>query len=346
MTQALVRAVSSVPTGAAKRAPLPARPGVLPFAVAITVLNLLGHTWLGFEQAWLTPFVSLLAAYLSELGVEVAINGWRQARFRGGAANFVRFLLPAHITGLAVAMLLYTGEQFVVVAFASSLAIFSKVLFRVPVQGGPGPPSVHFMNPSNLGITVTLLLFSDWVGVVQPYQFTENVSGALDWLLPFIIVCSGSFLNWRATKRMPLILAWLLGFGAQALLRSLISPQHIVNLLAPMTGLAFVLFTFYMITDPVTTPRETKGQIAFGVATAAVYGLLTHAGIVFGLFFALSLVCAGRGGLLWLQGRRAPTGTWLAPDREAGGRVSKGAVSGEYLNGEQPTTEVGSLSGR
>ena len=281
------------------------RPGILPFAVAITVLNLLGHLWLGFEQAWLTPLVALGAAYFSEIATELAIKGWANARFRGSARHLLVFLLPAHITGLAVAMLLYTNERFVVVAFAASLAIFSKVLLRVPVPGAPAGVTTHFMNPSNLGIAVTLLLFSDWVGVAQPYQFTENVSGALDWLLPLFIVCSGSLLNWRATKRITLVLAWLAGFAAQALARSLASPQDVWTLLEPMTGVAFVLFTFYMVSDPVTTPSTRAGQIAFALATAAVYGLLSHAGIVFGLFFSLCITCAGRGALMWVACWRA-----------------------------------------
>lgn len=281
------------------------RPGILPFAVAITVLNLLGHAWLGFEQAWLTPFVAIGSAYLSELATEVAIKGWTGARFHGGLRPLVMFLLPAHITGLAVGMLLYTNERFVVVAFAASLAIFSKVLLRVPVPGAPAGTTTHFMNPSNFGIAATLLLFSDWVSVAQPYQFTENIDGALDWALPAIIICSGSFLNWRATKRIMLVVAWLAGFVGQALVRSWISPQEPWTLLAPMTGLAFVLFTFYMISDPMTTPRSREGQVWFGLATATTYGALSHAGIVFGLFFSLSLVCAGRGLLMWLQCRRA-----------------------------------------
>lgn len=281
------------------------KPGILPFAIAITVLNLLGHTWLGFEQAWLTPVVAVGAAYLSEIGTELAINGRAKARFRGGFWHLVVFLLPAHITGLAVSMLLYTNERFVVVAFAASLAIFSKVLLRVPVPGAPVGVTTHFMNPSNLGIAATLLLFNDWVGVAQPYQFTENVSGALDWVIPLLIVCSGSFLNWRATKRITLVLAWLAGFAGQALVRSLVSPQDLHTLLEPMTGMAFVLFTFYMVSDPMTTPRTRQGQIAFGLATAAVYGLLSHAGIVFGLFFSLCLTCAARGVMMWWACRRA-----------------------------------------
>ena len=42
--------------------------GLRRFAIAITFLNILGHTFLGFEQSWAQPFVSLLAAYLMELG--------------------------------------------------------------------------------------------------------------------------------------------------------------------------------------------------------------------------------------------------------------------------------------
>jgi hypothetical protein len=266
--------------------------------VAITVLNLLGHLWLGFEQAWLTPFVAVGAAYGAEITIEVCIAGWRKARFRGGPLHLLMFLLPAHISGLAVGMLLYTNQRFVVVAFAAALAIFSKVWLRVPVPGAPGR-TVHFMNPSNFGIAMTLLLFSDYVGVAQPYQFTENVSAPLDWILPLIIVCSGSFLNWRATKRIVLVLAWLAGFAGQAYVRSVVTQQEAWIALAPMTGMAFVLFTFYMISDPMTTPQSLRGQIIFGVTTAAVYGVMSHYGIVFGLFFSLCVACAGRGALIW-----------------------------------------------
>ena len=44
--------------------------GLRRFAVAITVLNLLGHTVLGFEQSWAQPVVALAAAYLTEALLE------------------------------------------------------------------------------------------------------------------------------------------------------------------------------------------------------------------------------------------------------------------------------------
>ena len=92
-------------------------------------------------------------------------------------------------------------------------------------------------------------------------------------------------------------------------LRSLVFDGPLVPKLLPMTGVAFVLFTFYMVTDPATTPVRPRNQVLFGAAVAVAYGALVTAHVVFGLFFALSIVCAGRGvGLLLLDtaAQRAP----------------------------------------
>jgi enediyne biosynthesis protein E5 len=272
------------------------------FAVAITVLNLLGHTVLGFEQAWATPVVSLLAAYGTETLLEL-VESWRlgrKPRFLGRGTAPLDFLLSAHITGLAVAMLLYANDRLWPIAFAAVTAIGSKYVFRA----GIGGTSRHFFNPSNLGITATLLAFP-WVGIAQPYMFTENLSGAGDWVLPAIIVCSGSFLNTKFTRRVPLILAWLSTFAVQAAVRHFAFGNLFWPSLNPMTGVAFLLFTFYMVTDPATTPSSVRGQVAFGAAVAAAYGVLMAFHIVFGLFFALSAVCTLRGTLSWARG-------WLA----------------------------------
>jgi Na+-translocating ferredoxin:NAD+ oxidoreductase RnfD subunit len=278
--------------------------GLRRFAVAITVLNILGHTFFGFEQSLAQPVVALLSAYSAEILLEFidARCNHRPLRFLGGGVRkFVDFLLSAHITGLACAMLLYANERLGPVVFASVVAICSKCLLRVPNGGG----SRHFFNPSNFGITVTLLVFS-WVSIAPPYQFTENMTGAGDWILPAVIVCTGTFLNARFTRRLPLIAAWLGGFVAQAALRSLFFDTPFGAALVPMTGVAFILYTFYMVTDPATTPSGRRDQITFGFSVAAVYGMLMVAHVVFGLFFALTIVCAARGlcmfAMSWVKG--------------------------------------------
>lgn len=272
--------------------------GLRRFAVAITILNILGHVFFGFEQSFAQPLVSLLAAYTTELLLEV-VRSWSNSsrpRFAGGLVRFVDFLLPAHITGLAVAMLLYASDRLWPVAFAAAVSICSKEVFRLPNSQG----ARHFFNPSNFGITITLL-FWGWVGIAPPYHFTENLDGIGDWLVPAIIVCSGTFLNWRFTHRLPLIVAWVLGFAGQAVARSLIFGTPTLPALLPVTGVAFILFTFYMITDPATTPNGRRAQVCFGFSVAVVYGLLLTFHIVFGLFFALTIVCALRGLALHAQ---------------------------------------------
>jgi hypothetical protein len=272
--------------------------GLRRFAVAITILNILGHTFFGFEQSVAQPLVALLVAYSAELLLEL-VRSWSRSskpRFAGGLRSLVDFLLPAHITGLAVAMLLYVNDRLWPIAFAVVVAIGSKELFRLPKDRG----ARHFFNPSNFGITVTLLLWG-WVGIAPPYHFTENLDSIGDWLLPAIIICSGTFLNWRFTHRLPLIMAWLGGFVAQAILRSLIFGTPVASTLLPMTGVAFILYTFYMVTDPATTPNGKLQQVIFGFGVAIVYGALMGLHVVFGLFFALSIVCALRGAGIYAQ---------------------------------------------
>ena len=279
--------------------------GLRRFAVAITILNILGHAFFGFEQSLAQPLVALASAYSVELLLEFidARLNRRPLRFMGGGPRrFVDFLLSAHITALACAMLLYANERLGPVIFASVVAIGSKCILRAPAGNG----TRHFFNPSNFGITVTLLVFA-WVSVAPPYQFTENMIGVGDWILPAVIVCTGTFLNARFTHRLPLIAAWLAGFVAQAGLRSVLFDIPFEAGLIPMTGVAFILYTFYMVTDPATTPSGRREQIAFGFSVAAIYGLLMMAHVVFGLFFALSIVCAVRGlwmfATQWVRGR-------------------------------------------
>jgi hypothetical protein len=292
------------------------------FSVAITFVNILGHTYLGFEQSWAQPVVGVATGVTLEFLLEL-LSAWgdrRPLRFTGGINNLLSFILPAYITSLVVPMLLYTNDQLWVVAMAVSIAIGSKYIFRVRVGAG----TRHFFNPSNTGMAVTLLIFP-WVGIAPPYQYTENLIGLLDWLLPGIIIISGSYLNASFTKRMPLIFAWVGGFAAQAVIRSLFVGAPLTLTLLPLTGMAFVLFTFYMVSDPGTTPFETKAQVAFGAAVGLMYGLLVMMHIVFGMFFALLIVCSARG--LWLYVQSFLTRPVQRPSAEVAKPVIAGGSS-------------------
>ncbi|GLZ42766.1 enediyne biosynthesis protein UnbU [Actinokineospora sp. NBRC 105648] len=265
------------------------------FAMSITAFNILGHTLFGFEQAPITPIACLLVSYATALGLE-ALDAWshqRRPEFAGGARAVAVFLLPAHISGLACGMLLWGNSSLWPYLFAVVVSNASKYVVRLRVNGRLR----HVLNPSNTGIVVTLVLF-DWVGIAPPYHFTNWLHGTLSWLIPLGILMAGTMLNAGLTKKIPLITAWVGGFVLQAGVRWLLLDHAFVGALVPMTGVAFILFTNYMITDPGSTPTARRGQVVFGLTAAAVYGVLVWQGVVFGLFFALVITCLLRAAVL------------------------------------------------
>jgi enediyne biosynthesis protein E5 len=267
------------------------------FAISISIFNIAGYLFLGFEQPWIWPFVAIFTGYTTEIVFETIgarVEG-RSPRFLGGGKKgFIEFLFPAHITSLACNMLIYVNDRIWVMIFAVTLAVATKWILRAPVRGNLR----HYMNPSNFGILMVLVLFP-WGSIAPPYHFTEHLNSVVGWILIGAILGSGTLLNAKLTGRMWLIAGWLGVFVLQAVVRGLVFDTSIVSGLFVMTGVAFVLYTNYMVTDPGTTPSKPGAQFAFGAGVALVYGLFMVAHVAYGLFFATAIVCLIRGSFLW-----------------------------------------------
>ena len=267
------------------------------FAISMSIFNIAGYAVLGFEQPWTWPLVALATGYSVEIVLEwigARVEG-RAPRFLGGGKRgVVEFLFPAHITSLAVNMLIYVNDRIWVMIFAVSLAVASKWVLRVPVRG----KMRHYMNPSNLGILMVLVLFP-WGSIAPPYHFTEHLNNVGSWILVGIILASGTMLNAMLTQRIYLIMGWLSFFALQAVVRGLVFDTSIPSALLVMSGVAFILYTNYMVTDPGTTPSRPAAQFAFGAGVAIVYAVFMLVHIAYGLFFATAIVCAVRGAFLW-----------------------------------------------
>jgi hypothetical protein len=263
------------------------------FMALMIVWNILGHTYLGFEQSHAAVFVALGTGIFFQLfleWVDATVKN-REVRWAGSWANFLNALPAAMIPAFACSMLLYPNERLWPIVFAVVLSIGSKVVIRAPVGEGR---TQHFFNPSNFGIASTLLLFPQ-VGFAPPYHFTENLVGVWHWILPVFILFTGVIIHGLFTGRLPLVAAWLIGFALQGQIRALIYGFPPVVPLMPMTSAAFIVFTLYMIPDPATTPLKPWRQAVFGFSVAMIYGLIQVMHLVFGLFFALIAVCAIRG---------------------------------------------------
>jgi hypothetical protein len=286
------------PAVKAKAKPDPRYLALRNFALSMSVFNIFGYTLLGFEQAWIFPIFALITGYTTELTLET-VTAWARHRrpryLENGLRGFYEFMLPAHITSLAVNMLVYTNNQIRPVIFGVMVGVSGKYILQAPIGGRMR----HYMNPSNLGIVAVLVFFSRWVAIAQPYEFVENTNQFFKIMVPVVILTAGTVLNAQLTKRTPLIVGFMGGFAIQAFFRHWIWGVSLFSALGVMTGVAFLLFTNYMITDPGTTPSKGRAQFIFGGAVAGVYAVLMQANIVYTLFFAVVIVCGLRGGGWW-----------------------------------------------
>jgi hypothetical protein len=177
-------------------------------------------------------------------------------------------------------------------ALTVALAIGSKYVLRVRQDGRLR----HFMNPSNFAVAVVLVTYQ-WTGVL-PWGFTINLHGVWDVLVPLIIVGLGMRLNLLFTGRIPTVLSWLVTFIVLGAGRAWYHHSYVVAELVPLTGIAMVLFTFYMITDPQTSPSRLRDQILFGSGIALAYSVLLLLHVQYTMFYSVTAIAGLRG--VWL----------------------------------------------
>jgi len=280
------------------------RIGLRTSATFATIFTILGHTVLGFEQPVAQVFVALATGYACAFffeWVDARANGVVPAFAGGGVRKVVDFLLPAHMTSITMSFLLYLHQRLWIMALAVALALGSKYVLRVRLNGR----LQHFMNPSNFGIAVVLVVYQ-WTGVL-PWSFTIDLYGVWDWLLPLIIVALGIRLNLLFTGRLPTVAAWLVAFIALAFAKSLLLERPFLAELVVLTGIPMVLFTLYMITDPQTSPSRLRSQILFGAGIALAYSVLLLLRVQYTMFYAVTVICAIRGMWLFAFSLREPS---------------------------------------
>jgi len=156
------------------------------------------------------------------------------------------------ITSLSLTLLLRTDE----LAFATAaavIAIGSKFLIRIRGK--------HVFNPANVAL-VTLMLSSDQVWVSSG-QWGSAAIGA------FTLACLGFLVLTRA-RRAETTIAFLLIYATLLFGRALwlgdplAIPQH------QLQNGALLIFAFFMISDPKTTPNTASGRVLFALIVAAI----------------------------------------------------------------------------
>ena len=208
----------------------------------VTLASLLtyGLGWLQFDIGLPQVVITVTAA----LAVQ-RLGDWRTgAPWRSGAKS-------ALISALSLCLLLRTDALWIA-AVGSAIAVGSKFLIRV---GGK-----HVFNPTN-GALVALLLTTD-LAWISPGQWGTAAAFA------FAMACAGMLVVNRAA-RSDVTLAFIASYAALLVGRSLSLGEPLTIPLHRLESGAFLLFSFFMISDPKTTPDSRLGRIAFAMLVAA-----------------------------------------------------------------------------
>jgi Na+-translocating ferredoxin:NAD+ oxidoreductase RnfD subunit len=195
------------------------------------------------------------------------------------------FIAPksAMITGLSIALLL-RADTVIPFLLASITAITTKHWLQY--RGG------NIFNPSNIGIVAISVLFPITVATA-PLQWGFILA------LIFVIATAGTYMVYKV-RRFPTILSFLGGFVAAGWIRHWIWDKSFNAIFNEFMWGGLLIFTFYMITDPKTSPNSIQGQIYFGLATAFLGQIMIQIEIHGALFLSLALICLGR--FLWRWG--------------------------------------------
>jgi Na+-transporting NADH:ubiquinone oxidoreductase subunit NqrB len=200
---------------------------------------------LAYGMAFLQFDVSLPRVLL--LLVVAEVTQWACSRLRG-----IRFdPKSAAISALSLALLLRTNSL-PLLALGAVIAVGSKFVIRIRGK--------HVFNPTN-GALVALMLFSHGAVWVSPGQW-GNVA-----FFAFLIMCLGGLVVNRAA-RSDVTYAFIVFYAALMIGRSLWLGEPLTIPLHRLENGALLLFTFFMISDPKTTPDARAGRILFAAIVA------------------------------------------------------------------------------
>ena len=205
----------------------------------LSALLIYGLGWLEFDIAWPQLLISMGTALLVQYACTEIF----------GLPSFDP--RSALISGLSLCLLLRTNT--LLLAFLTAVVtITSKFVLKRDRK--------HIFNPTNFGIVVMIALTNQvWV---SPAQWGSKLYFA------FLIACAGGIVIYRAA-RSDVTYAFLLAYASILFGRAFWLGDPSAIPLKQLQSGALLLFAFYMISDPKTTPDSRVGRILFAVLVAA-----------------------------------------------------------------------------
>ncbi|MGZ3806743.1 MAG: FG-GAP-like repeat-containing protein [Bacteriovorax sp.] len=234
----------------------------------LLIYNILGMTVLGFNRSPLQVLVTITAGILLHMFYDIFF--------------YKKFYFPisALTTGLGLCILVNYGHSLIYPLVPIFFAISSKYFFNFKGR--------HTFNPAQMGVTLSLLIASDFISSAPAYQWNGIGAMALFVIMPALLFFMPKI------NRSYIVGSFLIVFTLQITLRSILIRHYLpFNTLffGTITSPAFFLFTFFMITDPATTPSDKKQQIIVG-SSIALLDLVYHLFSSYHTFFFAAFTLA------------------------------------------------------
>ncbi len=168
-------------------------------------------------------------------------------------------LKSAFISSLSIC-LMFRANDFSTFILVGALSIASKYLIRYKGK--------HIFNPTNFGMITTLLLTGDvW--------FSPGQWGSEMFFLFFLMMTASLMLI--KVGRLDVALSFLLTFTGLYFIKIVFYLGWELDVFFhQMSSGTLLIFTFFMITDPVTTPRNKKGRIIWSVLIGLVAFVISN----------------------------------------------------------------------
>lgn len=181
------------------------------------------------------------------------------------------------ISALSLTLLLRTGSVSLSI-LAGVLAVGSKYILRWRGK--------HIFNPANFGLVIVSFIFgAAWI---SPGQW-----GAAP-VFAVLLLGLGGIVTGKA-KRWDVSLALLLSYAALLFGRAVWLGDPLSIPVHQLQSGALLIFAFFMISDPKTTPDARVGRVLFAALVATVgfsiqFGLHNSAGIILALILCAPIV--------------------------------------------------------
>jgi Na+-translocating ferredoxin:NAD+ oxidoreductase RnfD subunit len=269
----------------------------LHLAAVITTLQVLGQTVFQFRVSIAQILISLLTCAV----LEVVIAFRKQ--------HVLMWPASAMLTGNGVAFILrvpgthhgdwWSTKGWWIFMATAAVSLLSK--YVITWRGA------HIFNPSNIGLVLCFVLLGRnraepldfWWGPVSP------------WLLfAFVVIVTGGLLILSRLKLLWIAVGFWLSFAAgiavlAATGHAMVARWHLGPITGPyfwwslLTSPEVLVFLFFMLTDPKTSPRGQRDRIVYAVSVGLLAALLiapmrTEWASKVGLLAALTIVCAAR----------------------------------------------------